>query len=71
MRYRYVLLSYAAQVFLWAIFLHYFAESIPGKAHFLHRQAVAGIDHGEPVDLIVNAVVEDARARPTAFGVWK
>ncbi|MNO09593.1 hypothetical protein D3C81_2328640 [compost metagenome] len=49
-----------AQIFHRTVFLNHFAESVPWEADFLDWQAVARVDHGEPVDFVVDGIIENA-----------
>ncbi|MCY1423231.1 hypothetical protein D9M71_389390 [compost metagenome] len=68
MRHRNILLGDSTQVFQWAIFFYHFAERLARHADFFDRHAVASVNNGEPVDFIVDAVVEDTCSSTHGLG---
>ena len=46
----------------------HFAEGLARQAGFFQRQVIALVDHGEPVDVVVDAVVENPARAANGFG---
>jgi hypothetical protein len=58
-RHRRIDLGGAVQHLQRLLVVDHFAEGLPGHAGFFQRQVVTLVHHGEPVDIVVDAVVEN------------